>query len=42
MKLILKHWNEIPVMLPLILFAIVEQDQGFIGAAARGLGLTLI
>jgi voltage-gated potassium channel len=39
-KFILKHWYEIPAMLPLILFAIVEQDQGFIGAAAaRGLRL---
>jgi voltage-gated potassium channel len=38
-KFILKHWYEIPAMLPVILFAIVEQDQSFIGAAARGLRL---
>jgi voltage-gated potassium channel len=38
-KFIAKHWYEIPAMLPLILFAIVEQDQSFIGATARGLRL---
>jgi voltage-gated potassium channel len=38
-KFIAKHWYEIPAMLPLILFAIVEQDQSFIGAAIRGLRL---
>jgi voltage-gated potassium channel len=34
-----KNWYEIPAMLPLILFAIVEQEQSFIGAAVRGLRL---
>ncbi len=35
LKFILKHWYEIPAMLPLIFFGALEQHQIFIGAAAR-------
>jgi voltage-gated potassium channel len=38
-KFILTHCYEIPAMLPLILFAVFEQDQSFIGAAIRSLRL---
>lgn len=39
LRFIIKHFYEIPAMLPLILFATLEQDQSFIGAAIRSLRL---
>jgi voltage-gated potassium channel len=38
-RFILTHFYEIPAMLPLVLFAVIEQDPGFIGAAIRSLRL---
>jgi voltage-gated potassium channel len=38
-RFILTHCYEIPAMLPLILFAALEQDPGFIGAGIRSLRL---
>jgi voltage-gated potassium channel len=38
-RFIIKHCYEIPAMLPLILFATLEQDPSFIGAAIRSLRL---
>lgn len=38
-RFIIKHCYEIPAMLPLILFAVLEQDQSFIGAGIRSLRL---
>jgi voltage-gated potassium channel len=39
LRFLLTHRYEIPAMLPLILFAALEQDPGFIGAAIRSLRL---
>src|SRR5215207_10025676 len=38
-RFILTHCYEIPAMLPMILFAALEQDQSFIGAGVRSLRL---
>jgi voltage-gated potassium channel len=38
-RFILTHFYEIPAMLPLVLFAFLEQDPTFIGAAIRSLRL---
>jgi voltage-gated potassium channel len=38
-RFILTHCYEIPAMLPLILFAVLEQDPSFIGAGIRSLRL---
>lgn len=38
-RFILTHFYEIPAMLPLVLFAFIEQDPGYIGAAIRSLRL---
>ena len=41
LRFLLTHCYEIPTMLPLILFAALEQDPSFIGAAIRSLRLRL-
>lgn len=38
-RFILTHCYEIPAMLPMILFAALEQDQSFVGAGVRSLRL---
>src|ERR671918_1227892 len=38
-KFLLTHCYEIPAMLPMVLFASLEQDQSFIGAGVRSFRL---